>query len=99
VLAFAEGDAAKATQLLASTADQQDQVGKGEVEIPAREMLADMLFELHRPQDALMQYALSLKTNPNRFNSLEGAAHAAELAHQPETAKQYHRALQALPHL
>jgi hypothetical protein len=85
--------------LLASTAEKQDRVGKGEVEIPAREMLADMLLELNRPQDALMQYALSLKTNPSRFNSLVGAAHAAELARQPETAKQYRVALQALPHL
>jgi hypothetical protein len=31
-------------------ADTQDKTGKAEVDIPAREMLADMLLELNQPQ-------------------------------------------------
>ncbi|MGA8025988.1 MAG: hypothetical protein WB992_02510, partial [Bryobacteraceae bacterium] len=94
-LDFAQGKTAEATQLLESVADKQDETGKREVEIPAREMLADMLLELNRPQDALRQYALSLKVDPNRFNSLSGAAHAAELAHEPEAARSYYQQLLA----
>ncbi len=39
-LAFAEGKNDEALRLLGSVADKQDIVGKGEVELPAREMLA-----------------------------------------------------------
>ncbi len=85
-LAFAEGKYDEALRLMREAADKQDQVGKAEVDIPAREMLADMLLELKRPQEALAEYERALKTDPNRFNGLYGAAHAAELAHQPEKA-------------
>ena len=39
-----------------AAADLQDKVGKEEVDIPAREMLAGMLLELKRPQGALAEY-------------------------------------------
>ncbi len=94
-LAFAEGDAAKAIQLLTHVADEQDKVGKGEVDLPAREMLADMLLEVNRPQESLAQYTLSLKTDPNRFNGLYGAAQAAELCHRPGVANGYYKQLLA----
>ncbi len=94
-LAFVQGNIPEATRLLTHVADEQDRDGKGEVEIPAREMLADMLLEANQPQQAFVQYALSLKTDPNRFNSLYGAAHAAELAHRPEDAKSYYAQLLA----
>ena len=48
--------------------------GKGEVEMPAREMLADILLELGRPADALAEYERSMTIDPNRFNALFGAA-------------------------
>ncbi len=92
-MAFTQGNTTESTRLLSSVAEKQDRTGKGEVEIPAREMLADMLLELNRPADALAQYETSLKTDPNRFNSLCGAAHAAELAQQPEKARAYYQAL------
>ena len=94
-LAFVQGNVEEATRLLSSVADKQDREGKGEVEIPAREMLADMLLALNHPEDALAQYELSLKADPNRFNSLCGAAHAAELAHEPEKAEAYYEDLLA----
>lgn len=92
-LAFAERDVDEAAKLMTHVADQQDKVGKGEVEIPAREMLADILLESNRPQDAFAQYASSLKTDPNRFNSLYGAARAAELGNQIEIARNYYHDL------
>lgn len=92
-LAFTEAKYDAALKLLRSVAEKQDAVGKGEVELPAREMLADMLVELGRPEEALVEYEKSLHTDPNRFNGLYGAAHAAELAHQPEKAAGYYAQL------
>ena len=74
-------------------ADTQDKVGKAEVDIPAREMLADMLLELNQPEKALAEYEKSMKIDPNRFNGLAGAARAAELAHQPTKASSYYAQL------
>ena len=62
--------------------------------IPPREMLGDLLLELKHPDQALAEYAVELKTNPNRFNSLSGAALAAELA-QKEEARRYYTKLLA----
>jgi tetratricopeptide (TPR) repeat protein len=92
-LAFAEKKNDEAFALLKAVIDLQDRVGKGEVELPAREMYADMLLELNRPQEALEQYQLSLKSDPNRFNGLYGAGRAAELAHQNELAGTYYKQL------
>jgi hypothetical protein len=68
-------------------------VGKAEVDLPAREMLADMLLDLNQPEQALLEYEKSMKTDPNRFNGLAGAARAAELAHQPVKANSYYAQL------
>ena len=92
-LAFAEGRNDEAVKLLRAVADRQDIEGKGEVELPAREMLADMLLETGRPEEALAEYKKSMMIDPNRFNGLYGAARAAELAHQPEKAKAFYRQL------
>jgi tetratricopeptide (TPR) repeat protein len=92
-LAFAQGRHDDALKLLRSVADKQDAEGKGEVELSAREMLADMLLEMGRPEEALAEYEKSMKTDPNRFNGLAGAGRAAELAQQPEKAKNYYAQL------
>ena len=83
----------EAVGLLKSVADKQDAIGKGEVELPAREMLADMLLQLDRPEEALAQYVKSMKIDPNRFNALAGAAQAAMLAHEPDKAASYYATL------
>ena len=88
-LAFAEKKNDEALQKMREVAELQDKVGKGEVAIPAREMLADMLLELKQPEKALAEYETSMKIDPNRFNGLAGAAHAAEQAHQAEKANSY----------
>ena len=91
--AFAENKNEEALRLMREVADHQDTVGKAEVAIPAREMLADMLLELNRPADALVEYEKALKTDPNRFNGLYGAARSAELVHQTEKANSYYAQL------
>jgi tetratricopeptide (TPR) repeat protein len=92
-LAFTEHKNDEALKLLQAVAEKQDIEGKGEVELPAREMLADMLLEMGRLEEALAEYEKSMKTDPNRFNGLSGAARAAELAHQPEKARNYYAQL------
>jgi tetratricopeptide (TPR) repeat protein len=92
---FAQGDSRKALTLLRPVAERQSKVGKGEVELPAREMLADMLLLDHRPAEALEEYQLSLRTDPNRFNGLIGAARAAEQAGRGALATKFYRTLAA----
>ena len=92
-LSFAEGKNRQALSLLRSIADKQDAFGKGELELPAREMLADMLLEMGGPGEALMEYEKSLKADRNRCNGLYGAGRAAELALQPAMAGSYYAEL------
>jgi len=74
-------------------ADLQDKVGQGEVDIPAREMLADILLDLGRPQDALAEYQKALALSPNRFNGLFNAGRAAEAAGDAGRAQTYYAKL------
>ncbi|MGZ4789826.1 MAG: tetratricopeptide repeat protein, partial [Terriglobales bacterium] len=92
-LAFAENKNDEATTIMRLVADKQDAHGKGEVELPAREMLADMLLEMNQPEAALAEYEKSMKVDPNRFNGLYGAARSAELLKQPEKSRQYYAQL------
>jgi tetratricopeptide (TPR) repeat protein len=91
--AFAAGKTDDALQLMRAVADEQDKVGKEESAAPAREMLADMLLEANRPDEALREYEVSLKTDPNRFNGLYGAARAAEMTQQKQKAAGYYAQL------
>jgi tetratricopeptide (TPR) repeat protein len=91
--AFADGASADALKSMRESADLQDKVGQGEVDIPAREMLADMLLELGRPAEALVEYQEALKLSPNRFNGLYNAGMAAEAAGDKAQANKYYTAL------
>jgi tetratricopeptide (TPR) repeat protein len=91
--AFAENDATQALRQMREAAQLQDKAGQGEVDIPAREMLADMLLELGNPQEALAEYKLALILSPNRFNALYNAALAAERAGDKIEAASYYSAL------
>ena len=92
-VAFAEGKQEDALRNMRAAADLQDKVGQAEVDIPAREMLADMLLESHEPQQALAEYEVALKLSPNRFNGLYHAGLAAEAAGDKAKAQQYYAAL------
>ncbi len=92
-IAFAAGDTAQAIQQMRASAELQDKVGQGEVDIPAREMLGDILLEAGRPQEALVEYKQALQLSPNRFNGLFNAGKAAEAAGHPVEARSYYAAL------
>jgi tetratricopeptide (TPR) repeat protein len=92
-VAFAGDEQPEALKQMRDSADLQDKVGQGEVDIPAREMLADMLLELHQPQQALIEYDHALKLSPNRFNGLFNAGMAAEAAGDKARAQTYYAAL------
>jgi tetratricopeptide (TPR) repeat protein len=91
--AFAQGGTEEALAGMRESADLQDKVGQGEVDIPAREMLADMLLEAQRPAEAIVEYQQALKLSPNRFNGLYGAGLATETAGDPAAARRYYAAL------
>jgi tetratricopeptide (TPR) repeat protein len=87
---FAEGknDAAAAT--MRKAADEQDKLGQAEVDLPAREMLGDMLMELKLPKEALVEYKVALTLSPNRLNGLYGAGLAAEALGKKKEAGDYY---------
>jgi tetratricopeptide (TPR) repeat protein len=89
----AEGEDDKAVAMLRAIADKNDKLGDEPQSIPAREMLADLLLESKRPQQALLEYQTALKLNPNRFNGLYGAARAAEAAGKQSDANEYYALL------
>ena len=92
-VAHAEGNDDEATSSLRTLADKNDKLGNEPGGIPAREMLADMLLEAKRPQQALVEYQTDLKLNPNRFDALYGAARAAEAAGKANDATAYYALL------
>jgi tetratricopeptide (TPR) repeat protein len=90
---FAEGQADDAIALLKPIADVQDKLGKGEVDLPAREMVGDMLRLSGRSDDALQEYRLSLQADPGRFDTLLHAAETAEKLQRNQEAARYYRQL------
>jgi tetratricopeptide (TPR) repeat protein len=92
-VSHAEGKNDEAVTALRKIAEKQEAEGDEPLAIPAREMLADMLLDMNRSQEALAEYVTDLKFNPNRFDGLYGAAHAAELAGQSQEASAYYTEL------
>jgi tetratricopeptide (TPR) repeat protein len=92
---FANGDLKGALRLLRPIADRQDKLGKGEVDLPVREMLAEMLLIDGNATEALKEFRASLASDPNRFNGLLGAGRAAERLGERDVAAAYYRALLA----
>jgi len=89
----AEGKNDAAIQTLRNIAESQEANGDEPLAIPAREMLGDLLLDMNRPEQALAEYESDLKFNPNRFDGLYGAAHAAELAGKNAEAGSYYAEL------
>jgi tetratricopeptide (TPR) repeat protein len=88
-----EGKDDEATSALRKVADHEDAVGEEQTSMPAREMLADMLMEMKRPEPALAEYQGALRFNPKRFDGLYGAAQAAEVAGRASQASEYYALL------
>jgi predicted Zn-dependent protease len=98
-IALAEGRTEDALEGARAAAALEERVGKNPVTpgalLPERELLGDMLIELGRPADALVEYEASLREAPNRLRGLYGAARAAELSGRPARARELYAALVA----
>lgn len=88
-VAFAEGKSADALDEMRSAAEREEAAGSDSDLPPAREMLADMQLELKRPAEALASYQAALKLWPNRFDSVLGAARAADAAGNTKESHEY----------
>jgi hypothetical protein len=77
---FAEGHRDQAVAAMRSAAEEEDRSIKPAVTpgalLPARELLADMLLEMKRADDALVEYKAVLAAAPNRRNALAGETRA-----------------------
>ena len=90
----------EAVELMRSAADLEDSTDKHPVTpgaiLPAREQLGDLLLELAKPSDALVEYRAGLTASPNRLNGLYGAARSARLSGDAAAARSYYQKLVAL---
>jgi Tfp pilus assembly protein PilF len=96
-LAYKGGATEQALELMRQAAEMESSTEKnpvtpGEV-LPARELYGDMLLDSGRYADAQREYEAALDRSPNRFNSLFGAARAAELAGKNATATPFYAKL------
>ena len=57
--------------------------------VPAREQLGDLLAELDRPREALVEYQAALKLAPRRRDALIGAIAGAEKIGDATTAAKF----------
>jgi len=92
-----DGNQEAALAMMQAAADLEDKTGKhpvtpGEV-LPARELLGDMLMEMHKYEAALAAYDSVLVNAPNRFNSLYGAGRAAQKMGNTAKATKYYKQL------
>ncbi len=97
---FKEGKNDEALALMNVAADIEDKTEKhpvtpGEV-LPARELLADMLMQMNKPDKALEMYESALRKHPNRFNCLYGAGMAAKKSGRKDLAANYFKQLSTI---
>jgi hypothetical protein len=99
-LAMAEHRTVAALAQMREAAQREDATEKDAVTpgplAPARELLGDMLMELGRPREALVEYRATLIKEPNRFRTLYGAMRAAATAGDQAAAAQYKASLARL---
>ena len=99
-LDLAEGRADSALSHMKQAALREDATEKSAVTpgplAPARELLGDMLLELRRPAEALMEYRRTLAKEPNRFRSLTGGIRAAEASGDSRAASELRKALDGM---
>jgi tetratricopeptide (TPR) repeat protein len=100
ILAHIQGDDTKAIEQVRAAADLEATMDKHPATpsavLPARELLADLLLELNRPDAALTEYKEMLRTDPNRFRSILGEARAAKQSGDTAEAHDAYQKLVAL---
>jgi hypothetical protein len=81
-------------------ADMEDETEKSVVTpgplAPARELLGEMLLDMHKPTEALAQFEATLKKEPRRFWSLYEGARAARLSGRGDLSRKYFSELLAV---
>ena len=96
-VALAEKKNDDAVAMMRAVATREDATEKNAVTpgplAPARELLGDMLIELKKPGEALVEYQATMKKEPNRFRAVYGAAKAASLAGDTAKARTYYTQL------
>lgn len=94
LLSFAAGNQSEGLQGLRKAADHEDDLGKHAVSpgdlLPARELLGDLLLKTGANAEALQAYEAALKIDPHRFNSVAGAAQAAQRTGDKIKARAYY---------
>jgi hypothetical protein len=92
-IALAESRGDQALAMMREAADREDATEKSAITPgpikPARELLGEMLIELHRPADALKEFEAVLTKEPNRFRAIYGAGRAAQASGDREKAGRY----------
>ena len=83
-LTLKEGRVDDALQAMRDAVSREDATEKNAVTpgplAPARELLGDMLMEVRRPAEALVEYRRTLEKEPRRFRATDGALRAATAA-------------------
>ena len=96
-IAHANNDNNKAIALMQSAAELEDKIEKHPVTpgalLPANEALGNLLLDLDRPAEALEAYKASDEIWPGRYNTLLGAARAADQAGDKLAVEKYYQRL------
>ena len=96
-VALAEGKSDEALTLMREAATREDATEKAAVSPgpikPARELLGEMLMQLKRPADALVEFEATMKKEPNRFRATYDAARAALASNQRQKMYVYYAGL------
>jgi hypothetical protein len=99
-VAYGAGNRDEALRVMRAAADLDDATEKHPVTpgaiLPAREQLGELLLELGRPADALVEYEASLSRAPKRLAGLYGAARSARLAGDSAKAARYFAELRSI---
>jgi tetratricopeptide (TPR) repeat protein len=94
---YAEGKYDDALKAMGAAADAEDRSEKHPVTpgapIPARELYGTMLLDRGMAREALAAFEATTKKEPNRFNSIAGAARASERLGDKAKAKDYYQKL------
>lgn len=96
-LAHAKGEPDRAVELMQSAVALEDQTDKSNISpgrvLPGHEQLADLLSELERPQEALVEYEESMNHATRRFRTYVGAGRAAKAVGQTDVSRGYYQQL------
>jgi predicted Zn-dependent protease len=93
-IALAEDRPDVALAAMREAADREDRTEKSAISpgplAPARELLGEMLLQVKRPKDALVEFRKTMAKEPNRFRGIAGAARAAADIGDRTAAREYY---------